>query len=326
MNSRLLKSAAALAILSLAAALAALIWVYRSGHSQLIGNLVFAETAAEEAQIKEIIIRTPEQSITLVPDNNFWHIKEADYYYANFDIVRSLFKNFQESRFTGKQTATPQLITDFALANPYKETANAGISISIIGSNGHEYNHVIIGKKNSDDITRYMRIPSLPDIFTVSGQFALPDNLASWLQQPLLSLEAKDLQALKVGDIAVSRKEPIQPFIVFANKHPVRLAKLDQLQRQIVYLNFDSVISAQNFDDTRYPNRRNLQFTTFAGLVYQLNLFSDNQEYWLKLTLSTTALPTTETNDYIKNNAFLYDGWFFKLPESTGRVLYQYQL
>lgn len=326
MNSRLIKFAAVIALLCFVMAASALIWVNQNSQSQLIGNLVFAQAVEPSSKIKEIVVRTQQQTITLLPDNDFWHVKEADNYYANFDIIRTLFHNFKESRFIRRQTETPQLISDLSLANPYQNSAHAGISVSIIGEKGQEYNQLILGKRDNDNLVQFARIPSLPDIFTITGQFTLPEELSSWTQQPLLALETKDLQALKIGDAKVSRSDTTRPFIIFQNQHPVKLINLESLQRQIIYLNYEKVMSAQNFDDTLYPKHRHLELTTFNGLVYNLDILTDTQEYWLKLTLSTTALPTTETNDYIKNNAFLYDGWFFKLPDNTGRILYQYQL
>ena len=132
MYPRLIKSAAVLAAVSLCAAAASLYWVYRSGHAHLIGSLVFAETVRPESKIKEIVIRSPEYTATLENDNDFWHIREADNYYANFDLVRSLFKNFRETRFIRKQTATPQLLSELDLGNPYRSDAHAGTSISIL--------------------------------------------------------------------------------------------------------------------------------------------------------------------------------------------------
>ena len=195
MYPRLIKSAAVLAAVSLCAAAASLYWVYRSGHAHLIGSLVFAETVRPESKIKEIVIRSPGYTATLENDNDFWHIREADNYYANFDLVRSLFKNFRETRFIRKQTATPQLLSELDLGNPYRSDALAGTSISILDEQGRELNHLILGKAGAENQTRFARIPSLPDIFTVSGQYTLPIELSSWIQQPLMSLELKDLQA-----------------------------------------------------------------------------------------------------------------------------------
>lgn len=215
MYPRLIKSAAVLAAVSLCAAAASLYWVYRSGHAHLIGSLVFAETVRPESKIKEIVIRSPEYTATLENDNDFWHIREADNYYANFDLVRSLFKNFRETRFIRKQTATPQLLSELDLGNPYRSDAHAGTSISILDEQGRELNHLILGKAGAENQTRFARIPSLPDIFTVSGQYTLPTELSSWIQQPLMSLELKDLQAVQIDGEKVSRKAPAQAFIIF---------------------------------------------------------------------------------------------------------------
>ena len=123
-----------------------------------LGSLVFAETVRPESKIKEIVIRSPEYTATLENDNDFWHIREADNYYANFDLVRSLFKNFRETRFIRKQTATPQLLSELDLGNPYRSDAHAGTSISILDEQGRELNHLILGKAGAENQTRFARI------------------------------------------------------------------------------------------------------------------------------------------------------------------------
>ena len=304
MNPRLIKTAAIIAAGSLLSAAASLLYIYQNEKSKFVGNLVFAETNHPDNAVKEIIIRQDNQTVTLIPDNNFWRIKEADYYYAAFDVTRRLYQDMHTSRFT-EQTSEES----------WDEPTEKDTHIKIIGENGKTLNHLILKQRGAKKDSWQARLPNNMATFTVSGNYNFPVKLSDWTQQPLLALETKDIQQLKAGNKKVSRKEPSQ-----------KLINSENLERQLLYLTYDKVMSAQNFDDTLYPDCRNLSFTLFSGLIYSLDICTDNHEYWSKLTLLTTPLPTTETNDYIKHNAFLYDGWFFKLPERIGRLLYQYHL
>lgn len=325
MNPQTLKHAAALALVSFLAAAVSLFWVYQNSRSELVGNLVFAETVDEIGKIKEINIRTPQGPVSLVLDNEFWRVKEADYYYAGFDLIRSLFENINTSRFQRRQQADAASYGKYALNNPYKETTGAGTSISIIGADGQELNHLIVGRRDADNLFQFVRIPSRKQtIYLISGQYILPPALSSWTQQPLLNIEGKEIQAIEAEGKSVKRNDPAKPFLVFTDNKPYKLIRTERLFKHLAYLSYDQVISAQNFDDTRYPDVKHLKITTFDGLIAAIDLFSDKNNYWIRLSLSTTALPTTATNDYIKNNAFLYDGWFFKLPTETGEALSQF--
>ena len=314
MKPQLIKAAMILAVGSLLSAAFSLFYIYHKEQSLWVGNLVFAAAGSSDMPIKEIIVKQPHQTITLTPENSFWQIKEADNYYAAFDIMRNLRQNINEARFTAYEQHFP--LTEDSSAT----------SLQIIGENGKELNHIILIRPNSEGNGWLAKIPAVEGVFTISGKYAFPDKLSDWTQQPLLSLEKRDIQSISVGNKKAFRNEPVQPFVISQKDRPSKVIGLENIERHIIYLPYIQVMSAQNFDDTRYPDCRNLSLALFSGLVYNLRICTDNQDYWAKLTLSTTTLPTSETNDYIRYNAFLYDGWFFKLPESTGRLLYQYHL
>ena len=103
-----------------------------------MGNLVFAATGSSDMPIKEIIVKQPHQTITLTPENSFWQIKEADNYYAAFDIMRNLRQNINEARFTAYEQHFP--LTEDSSAT----------SLQIIGENGKELNHIILIRPNSE--------------------------------------------------------------------------------------------------------------------------------------------------------------------------------
>lgn len=327
MNPLMLKHAAVLALITFLGAVASLVWVYQNSRSELIGNLVFAETDDQIGNIAAINIRTPQSNISLVLDNEFWRVKEADYYYAGFDLMRSLFENIKTSRFQRRQAAGNADYDKYKLNNPYQTSADAGTSISILNAEGQELNHLIIGRRDADNLFQFARIPGRKQTaYLLSGQYILPAALSSWTQQPLLNLDAKDIQSIAINGKSVKRPDSAKPFLVFHENKPLKLIRTEKLFKQLAYLSYDQVISAQNFDETRFPIVKSVKITTFDGMIASLDLFTDNNNFWIRLSLSTTALPTTATNDYIKNNAFLYDGWFFQLPPDAGKALSQFDI
>ena len=327
MNPQMLKHAAVLAVITVLTATGSLFWVYQNSRSELTGSLVFAETDNQIGRISAINIRTPQDNISLVLDNEFWRVKEADYYYASFDVMRSLFENIKTSRFLRRQSINEIDYKKYELNNPYQETTDVGTSISIINSEGQELNHLIIGRRDADNLFRFARIPGRTQTaYLISGQYSLPASLSAWTQQPLLNLEAKNIRSLEVNGQNIKRSDPAKPFLVFHNNKPLKLIRTEKLFKHLAYLSYDQVISAQNFDETRFPSVKNLKITTFDGMIADIDLFSDNKTYWIRLSLSTTVLPTTATSDYIKNNAFLYGGWFFQLPSDTGKDLSQFDI
>ena len=65
-----------------------------------------------------------------------------------------------------------------------------------------------------------------------------------------------------------------------------------------------------------------MEIITFQGLVFYLDFYNnEHNEEWLHITLSTTPLPMSIVNDYIKDNKFLYEGWYFRLSPETSKIL-----
>ena len=90
------------------------------------------------------------------------------------------------------------------------------------------------------------------------------------------------------------------------------------------YLTFRNVVPQQLFNPDEFPQKRNLRVTLFNGLVTDMEIYADaNQKaFWTAIKISSTRLPTRGVNDYIKNNGFFYDGWYFELPPETGYILF----
>ncbi len=312
MNPRHIKIAASMAICSLLLLFFSLQWIYSHQRPHLIGKLVFADLKAADNQIKEIIVKMPDRTITLLPDNNHWLVKEADNYYASFDIIQHLYTNFENSRFLRQQEE---------IAPSEKE-----VELRIVGEDNKELSRLLIYKRIGKENSWLVRVPSEAKNFIISGNYSFPEDMPSWVQQPLMSLMINDLQSVKTDDTKVSRNSAGKFFTSADNKRLTNNGRLKTVVRELGYLSFDDVLSAQNFDDTKYPYHRSYEFADFSGLVYRLDLYSDGYEYWVNLNLLTTSLPTLTANDYIKHNAFLYDGWFFKLSAATGRLLFQYKM
>ena len=312
MNPRHIKIAVSTAICSLLLLFFSLQWTYIHQRPHLIGNLVFADLKKADNKIKEIIIKMPERTITLLPDNNHWLVKEADNYYASFDIIQHFYTNLESSRFIRVQEG--------------EKSSEKEVDLRIIGEDNKELNRMLIYKRIGNEDNWLVRIPSEEKNFIISGHYSFPEDIQSWVQQPLMSMTINELQSLKIDDLKVSRNGAGSSFTSPENKRLINESKLKTIISELGYLYFDDVLSAQNFDDTKYPYHRSFEFADFSGLVYHLNLYTDGYEYWAKLNLLTTSLPTITANDYIKHNAFLFDGWFFKLSTTTGRLLFQYKL
>ena len=88
------------------------------------------------------------------------------------------------------------------------------------------------------------------------------------------------------------------------------------------YTNKFGGTSPEKFDESQYPYVEKIQISTFDGLVVDLSVYSNYEEYWLKIDISTTRLPSYKIKDYVETNSFLFKNWWFKLPQDEGKILF----
>jgi len=68
---------------------------------------------------------------------------------------------------------------------------------------------------------------------------------------------------------------------------------------------------------------KKLHLVTAEGLVIDGVLYQDGQTYWLQIKLDVTIMPQKRVAEFAKNNGFLYEGWYFKLPPAEGSRLFK---
>ena len=210
--------------------------------------------------IKEIIVKQPHQTITLTPENSFWQIKKQTITMRLFDIMRNLRQNINEARFTAYEQHFP--LTEDSSAT----------SLQIIGENGKELNHIVLIRPNSEGNGWLAKIPAVEGVFTISGKYAFLTNSPTGRSNHC-SLSKRDIQSISVGNKKAFRNEPVQPFVISQKDRPSKVIGLENIERHIIYLPYIQVMSAQNFDDTHYPDCRNLSFVLFFGGWFITSVF-----------------------------------------------------
>lgn len=315
MNTKFLRLGLLLLVVSALFA-ATVIFIFSSQvNRRVTGTLVFAKSSAQIADIGEILLKTPTDTVTLNVDNDLWRIKEVDNYYANYKFIKELFDEINHSTYYRKQTE----MSDVKL-NKYDLNAN-GLSITVFDKGGQLLNSVIIGKKTGNGLYRFALIPETGEVYLITGRYIFPKKLYSWMEQPLLALEGNEVTSLSVNNQTIKRDEVFVPFHLAGTEMTVNP---DGLLKLFSYLPALDAKSSQNFNTEAFANQRAIEITTFDGLIVSLELYENKDDIWLKISLSTTTLPTTKTNDYIKNNRFLYDGWYFKINPVVGKTLFNY--
>ncbi len=313
MNNKIIHQGLTLLFLSLIFAAIAIITTNLNYPEQSIGRLAFAQTFAQGDKIDKIILSSNEQTITLIYMDGYWRVAETGGYYANTELLTSLLKNINTSTFIINRPYSSEVLTQTGLGQ--------GQCLNIeTYKKQQKLNQICIGNQTKSDLT-FALLPKSKEIWLIDGKWKYPKDISSWIMQPLLELSPDMIEKIQINEQITSRINQFSDF-------PVS----------------DSIISNKNFLDTfawlpaidakpsfsfnpaEYKNQKDIELTSFDGLKIKIKLFYNQQDYWIKISFSTTPLPTTAVNAYIKDNAFLYDGWYFKIPPSEGDIMSTYEL
>lgn len=283
------------------------------------GRLIFPQTVADGLNFNRLRISRNGKSLSFELDNNFWLLKEADYYYADFNVLNSLFQDFNNAVYFSSRPFSPKALQESGLDD------EQGILLETF-SGEKPLDKVIIGKTINNGKLSFVRPAGSNEIWLTNGRYNLPEEAYSWLIQPILEFSPQLVEEVRVSgadsEWKLSRTGRRFPFFD-ESQNPVNPQIL--LER-FNFLIAEDVRAAQNFDESLFPGRRKITLTAFEGLIADVDLFYDNAEYWVKISLLPARLPTAAVNAYIKDNAFRYDHWYFKIPAAAGRVLANFNI
>ncbi len=320
MNRRNIYSAVGLLLFSLAAMLAAILFTNFKYPMQSQGTLAFGASYRDGINLDKIVLRTRQGDITLHLQDNLWRVAEADGYFANTYLLNLLLTDLNTSVFFSQRENTPQALHDYGLLPPAKDEPASGTEIKTYAGT-KLLNDVTIGKQTANHLFRFALFDN-EEIWQISGHFDLPEEIYSWLLQPVMELPPSLIETIRFyqdGQIfSLGRKRADMPF----SSEDGKKAKARLLTSTLSNLTVEDAADTAGFDKSRYILNRRLEIVTFQGLVFFIDIYVDkNNETWIHITLSTTALPMSIVNDYIRDNKFLYDSWYFKISPETAKIL-----
>ena len=315
MNKENLKLGLLVGSISIIMALAAVLSVVFNKDSDNVGNLVFANVYNNGVDLSHIEIIQPDIQIDLFLEKDFWTIKQADSYYANLKLMSSFLQEINSARFYSSFDKEKINLEKVGL------TSKNAIIVNMF-NNKQLLDGYILGNITPNGKYRYITMPSSDKVWLADINIDIPKKLMSWVEQPVTEYTPDSIEEIKIDDISNIRTDSYKPF----NNGRDRFANRAYFLEQFSFLVAENILSDKNFNKKNFIYTNNIKLVSFMGLVTDINVYSDNKDYWVKIKISATTLPTSRTRDYIDNNSFLYNGWFFKIPKIEGDVLLNYKL
>lgn len=287
--------------------------IYKSAEYAMVmsrGNYFFTDTR-DNTDIKVITISSPDgQNVTLERRNNLWYIKEADDYFAAFKNISALIKLIRQA---AVYRADPLDMPSIAKFKTH------GFMIRTVDNSGHTVDEAFINPKQEGAKFHYAVLNNKPLVYQITGDFSLSFNPMDWIQSPLLNIRDKQIKFIKNKNFQVYRRFAAEDLKDIKTK--LTVPQIQNLTANLWYLSAIDVRHAIHFDQNRYPKSQSYEIATLGGLIYLLDIFTDDKEYWLNIQMRHEATVDAEDMRLYKENHTLYDGWFFKISPDIGEML-----
>ena len=131
--------------------------------------------------------------------------------------------------------------------------------------------------------------------YVLRGNFRMPSQPYQWFNQPLIPLSNSSIEEIYGAD---------PDSFAFSELF------FYQVTKQNDFAEWDS---------------HEVKIVTVDGIVINMTIYAQARSYWASVDLQTSVMPTIEASDYVKTNGFLYDGWFFELPQPEGNRLFGFE-
>lgn len=297
-------------IIALILSIGAGLVLYRANEQRLKslrGNLIFSSAETLDA-VKKIELINNQQKITLYDDDNLWRVAEADNYYADMYLITALQEAIRSAKTSNSIKNNKNISDQWTTINLFDDKNNLLDSVQINDA--------------SNDGKHYIKYSHTPEIYRSNWRQSLPDAANAWTNKKLFNFDGREISRLEKDDVVISRRNEGAVFIDPRTNMPYHRFDYMKVFDAMSNIWYDKVLSSQEFDEQKYPYQQHIQFHTFAGLITDVYVYTDYQEYWIKIELSSDKLPTYDTVEYIENNQFLYTDWWFRIPTDEGRTLF----
>lgn len=293
-------------------------------NSHLQGRLVFAKSYDAGAKINRVVITNAKNSVELHQENGYWKLAAFHDYYADFALVKSFFDTINNSTYLQPVSTDYAKVKEISLFNPAEDKNSSGTLIQTFIDN-KLIDAFIIGMKDDDKGYFVARRADSNNIWLIGGDYDIPEDVNHWLPKSLLDIPVSAIEMLGIDGKLISRHLPSEDF-----HDRLGLAiNTGWLLYNILSLNIVDVMSETTFNKTFNDAQLSkiYDIDTFYGLRFELDFFTVSEnDVWINIKLSADSVALTSVNDYINDNNFLYDGWYFKIAPNQKEFLMNYKL
>ena len=281
---------------------------YTSASSR--GDYFFEKTKSAQ-NVQSIVLKSFDHKVVTIEKNgNLWRIKEVDDYFADLTKINTLVKLIR---------GVTVYRSDHTSHDSIKRYITKPISIISYSNDKEIIDETFIEPKQQNNKFNYALRNRDSFLYQIQGDFDLSFNPIDWIKTPLLEIPYNEVKHLKTDNFDVFRRFPFEELKTVQDKKEV--PQVQNIINKFRYLVAEDIQHAVHFDSSRYKLVKNFELTDMNGLIYNIYVFSNDTDYWLKIMLDREKIISRGANSKLKETAILYDGWFFRINSDIGKEL-----
>ncbi len=291
--------------------------------ANVLGKYTFAETRQNIRRMVHIrITSTANDTFNLFRQGEYWRFQEAADYFVNPDSLANLYNMINNSVIINVQPGDKKLFAEAGLVMPTATKADTkfkGTRIEIFDDEELLLNDLIIGNSLDGSEYHYARQTNGSYVYNVSQIGIFSGSPQSWIPYPLLKIKENMIEALVLDGRILSRQllHDIKPHLTF----------IKELLDALSFLRYDGIAKLSEFKQT-FPDTQpqTIKVITPLGLIYTLNVYHNDNTYWLTVRLQMDKIARTEVAAFIGENQKYFKDWVFQLSPEQGAALYDTQI
>lgn len=292
--------------------------------TKMQGKLVFEASYDKGKDINRIVITSKESVVNLKQENGHWQVSDYNDYYADFEHIKSFLDTINSSNYIAYVSSDNAKIKGFYLSDPRKDKETSGILIQTFIDN-KEIDSVIVGFKNKEKNYFIARRSDSQSIWLIDGNYDIPTVSKEWLPSYIIKFSDEIVSSIQIDDKYISRRMAMENF---QDRLGINV-NADWLLHTLTSLEARDMMPKTTFQQkfSQLKPSKVYKINTFYGLIIELSLYNvDNKDIWGYVNLLTDNLVHHQVGDYIRDNNFLYNGWYFKLSPMQKDFLMNYRL
>ena len=280
------------------------------------GEVIFENIKNQLNDIKEINIDNNKNKISIIKDQEKWHMMSKSGYIVKNEVVRRNLIQISELRFFEKKTKEESLYSRLDLEYPNDEYGNSKF-ITMKNSDKEILIEFILGKKKNNGV--YIQKLKDKQTWLTSGVLDMSSIEKDWLETKILDINYDDVKKISInhfnaGDSFSLSKDEKNENLLIDNLNKEQIPKSDLIANYLGYfftnLIFNDVVARKNVVDNKIITKIN--FELFDGTKIFASIFNENKDKWINFNIDSQYLLKLKNNDKI----FVTDinNWSYKLP------------